>query len=174
MTAVAMQSIAEPFIRLRADRYLQRGRIVLLTGGAGQPYVTDDYAAVQRALELSADALLVAKRGVDGVYDSDPKTHPDAKRYAHLTYQQAIVRRVKVRDTTAFVLAEEQGLVMHVFDVAAAGAMPAICAGRGATSAPRSRLADIRRRAGRLHSERAPGAVAAWGDSPCPTHGQGG
>ncbi|WP_431964822.1 uridine monophosphate kinase [Actinacidiphila sp. bgisy160] len=93
MTAVAMQSIAEPFIRLRADRQLRRGRIVLLAGGTGQPFVTADYAAVQRALELSADALLGAKRGVDGVYDSDPKTHPDAKRYAHLTYREAIERK---------------------------------------------------------------------------------
>lgn len=99
-------------------------------GGTGQPYVTADYAAVQRSLELSADALLVAKRGVDGVYDSDPKTHPDAQRYAHLTYREALERRVKVMDPTAFVLAEEQGLLMHIFDVAAAGAMSAICEGR--------------------------------------------
>ncbi|MFI7296437.1 UMP kinase [Streptomyces sp. NPDC050121] len=130
MTAVPMQSIAEPFVRLRADRHLRRGRIVLLAGGTGQPYVTADYAAVQRSLELSADALLVAKRGVDGVYDSDPKTHPDAKRYVHLTYREALERRVRVMDTSAFVLAEEQGLLMHVFDVAAAGAMAAICEGR--------------------------------------------
>ncbi|MER6100228.1 hypothetical protein ABT154_31105 [Streptomyces sp. NPDC001728] len=82
MTAVPMQSFAESFIRLRADRHLRRGRIVLLAGGTGQPFVTADYAAVQRSLELSADVLPVAKRGVDGVYDSDPRTHPDAKRYA--------------------------------------------------------------------------------------------
>ncbi|MGR3939537.1 UMP kinase [Streptomyces sp. BRA346] len=130
MTAMAMESIAEPFIRLRADRHLRRGRIVLLAGGTGQPYVTADYAAVQRSLELSADALLVAKRGVDGVYDSDPRTHPDAKRYGHLTYRQALERKVEVMDTSAFVLAEEQGLLMHVFDVTAAGAMQAICEGR--------------------------------------------
>ncbi|MER5202146.1 UMP kinase [Streptomyces sp. NPDC002825] len=130
MTAVPMQSFAEPFIRLRADRHLRRGRIVLLAGGTGQPYVTADYAAVQRSLELSVDALLVAKRGVDGVYDSDPKTHPDAKRYARLTYREALERRVKVMDTAAFVLAEEQGLVMHVFDAARPGAMAAICEGR--------------------------------------------
>ncbi|MFF4568198.1 hypothetical protein [Streptomyces sp. NPDC001410] len=116
MTAVAMQSVAEPFIRLRADRHLGRGRIVLLAGGTGQPCAAADYAAVQRPVELSADALLVAKRGVDGVYDSDPKTHPDAKRYAHHTYQQAVDRRVNVMDTSAFLLAEEQNLVMHVFD----------------------------------------------------------
>jgi uridylate kinase len=78
MTAMPMQSVAEPFIRLRADRHLRRDLIVLLAGGIGQPYVTTDYPAVQRALELDADALLVAKRGVDGVYDSDPNLDPDA------------------------------------------------------------------------------------------------
>ncbi|MGW9026125.1 UMP kinase [Streptomyces sp. NPDC055722] len=130
MTAMAMESIAEPFIRLRADRHLRRGRIILLAGGTGQPYVTANYAAVQRALELSANALLVAKRGVDGVYDSDPKTHPDAKRYTHLTYRQAQEQKAEVMDTSAFVLAEEQGLLMHVFDVTTAGAMQAICEGR--------------------------------------------
>lgn len=130
MTAVAMQGIAEPFVRLRADRHLSAGRIVLLAGGTGQPYVTADYAAVQRALELSADALLVAKRGVDGVYDSDPRTHPGAKRYAHLTYREAIGRELAVMDTTALVLAGEHGLLIHVFDVAAQGAMAAVCEGR--------------------------------------------
>jgi uridylate kinase len=81
MTAMPMQSVAEPFIRLRAVRHLEQGAIVLLAGGIGQPYVTTDYPAVQRALELDADALLVAKRGVDGVYDSDPRANPDAVRF---------------------------------------------------------------------------------------------
>ncbi|MFI7419545.1 UMP kinase [Nonomuraea sp. NPDC049684] len=129
MTAVPMQSVAEPFIRLRADRHLRRGLIVLLAGGIGQPYVTTDYPAVQRALELEADALLVAKRGVDGVYDSDPNVNPDAKRYTDLTYREALAAGVRVMDQSAFVLANEQGLVMHVFDVAATGVMKAICQG---------------------------------------------
>jgi uridylate kinase len=129
MTAVPMQTVAEPFIRLRADRHLRRGLIVLLAGGIGQPYVTTDYPAVQRALELNADALLVAKRGVDGVYDSDPRTNPLAKRYTTLTYRKALAEGVKVMDASAFVLADEQGLLMHVFDVAAVGAMRAICQG---------------------------------------------
>jgi uridylate kinase len=129
MTAIPMQSVAEPFIRLRADRHLRRGLIVLLAGGIGQPYVTTDYPAVQRALELDADALLVAKRGVDGVYDTDPNIDPDAKRFTHLTYREALDTGVKVMDESAFVLANEQGLVMHVFDVAAVGAMRAICLG---------------------------------------------
>ncbi|MEO3874033.1 UMP kinase [Nonomuraea sp. B12E4] len=129
MTAVPMQSVAEPFIRLRADRHLRRGLIVLLAGGIGQPYVTTDYPAVQRALELEADALLVAKRGVDGVYDNDPNIDPDAKRYTNLTYREALTAGVKVMDESAFVLANEQGLLMHVFDVAAVGVMKAICQG---------------------------------------------
>jgi uridylate kinase len=129
MTAVEMQSVAEPFIRLRAVRHLEHGSIVLLAGGIGQPYVTTDYPAVQRALELDADALLVAKRGVDGVYDSDPKVNPDAVRYDRLTYDEALAAGVRVMDTSAFVLANEQSLTMHVFDVAAVGVMRAICEG---------------------------------------------
>jgi uridylate kinase len=129
MTAVPMQSVAEPYIRLRALRHLERGLIVLLAGGIGQPYVTTDYPAVQRALELDADALLVAKRGVDGVYDSDPNVNPDAVRYSHLTYDEALAAGVRVMDTSAFVLAGEQGLTMHVFDVAGVGVMGQICQG---------------------------------------------
>ncbi len=129
MTAIPIQSVAEPFIRLRAVRHLELGLIVLLAGGIGQPYVTTDYPGVQRALELDADALLVAKRGVDGVYDSDPNLNPDAVRYANLTYDEALSVGVRVMDTSAFVLANEQNLTMHVFDVAAVGAMRQICTG---------------------------------------------
>jgi uridylate kinase len=129
MTALPMQSVAEPFIRLRALSHLDRGVVVLLAGGIGQPYVTTDYPAVQRALELDADALLVAKRGVDGVYDRDPNAHPDAVRYADLTYDEALAAGVRVMDTSAFVLANEQALTMHVFDVAATGVMRRLCEG---------------------------------------------
>jgi uridylate kinase len=130
MTAMPMNSVAEPFIRLRAIRHLDHGALVLLAGGIGQPYVTTDYPAVQRALELDADALLVAKRGVDGVYDADPRTHPDARRYTELTYAEALARDIRVMDASAFVLAGEQNLLMHLFDAAASGAMRAICEGR--------------------------------------------
>ena len=115
MTAMPIHSVAEPFIRLRAARH--------------QPYVTTDYPAVQRALELDADALLVAKRGVDGVYDSDPHINPAAVRYAQLTYDEALAAGVRIMDTSALLLANEQGLIMHVFDVAAAGVMRRICEG---------------------------------------------
>jgi uridylate kinase len=129
MTAVPMNSVAEPFIRLRAIRHLEHGSVVLLAGGIGQPYVTTDYPAVQRALELGADTLLVAKRGVDGVYDDDPNKNPNARRFTELTYSEALARNLKVMDTAAFVLANEQNLLMHLFDVAATGAMRALCQG---------------------------------------------
>ena len=129
MTAMPIHSVAEEFIRLRAVHHLEHGYIVLLAGGIGQPYVTTDYPAVQRALELEADALLVAKHGVDGVYDADPKHHPEAKRYTSLTYDEAIAAGVRIMDTSAFVLANEQSLTMHVFDVGAEGVMRGICQG---------------------------------------------
>jgi uridylate kinase len=129
MTAMPITSLAEPFIRLRAVTHLSRNKIVVLAGGIGQPYVTTDYPAVQRALELDADALLVAKHGVDGVYNADPKTTPDAKRYSTLTYDEALAADIRIMDTSAFVLANEQGLTMHVFDVAAIGVMRGICQG---------------------------------------------
>jgi len=129
MTAMPITSVAEPFIRLRAANHLARNKIVVLAGGIGQPYVTTDYPAVQRALELDADALLVAKHGVDGVYNHDPKTNPDAVKFTTLTYDEAIAADIRVMDTSAFVLANEQGLTMHVFDVAAVGVMRGICEG---------------------------------------------
>jgi uridylate kinase len=129
MTAVPIHSVAEPFIRLKAMHHLERGFIVVLAGGIGQPYVTTDYPAVQRALELEADALLVAKHGVDGVYDSDPKHNPDAVRFTTLTYEEALAADIRIMDTSAFVLANEQSLTMHVFDVAAVGVMKSICEG---------------------------------------------
>ena len=129
MTAMPMQSVAEPFIRLRADRHLRRGLIVLLAGGIGQPYVTTDYPAVQRALELEADALLVAKRGVDGVYDRDPNADPAARRFSVMTHEQAVQARVRVMDESAFVLASEHRLPMHIFDVCASSAVYRICQG---------------------------------------------
>ena len=129
MTAMPITSVAEPFIRLRAANHLARNKIVVLAGGIGQPYVTTDYPAVQRALELEADALLVAKHGVDGVYDSDPKHNPDAVRFTTLTYEEALAADIRIMDTSAFVLANEQSLTMHVFDVAAVGVMKSICEG---------------------------------------------
>jgi uridylate kinase len=129
MTALPMQSMAEPFIRLRALAHLERERLVLLAAGIGQPYVTTDYPAVQRALELRADALLVAKHGVDGVYTADPRADPEATRYDRLSFADAIAADLRVMDPAAFILARDHGLVLHVFDAGRAGAMRAIVAG---------------------------------------------
>ncbi len=129
MTAVPIQSVAEPFIRLRAISHLSKGSVVILGGGIGQPYVTTDYPSVQPALEVEASALLVAKRGVDGVYDSDPDLNARAVRYQRLAYADAIRLGIEVMDVSAFVLAKEHGLTMHIFDVAADGAMRRICEG---------------------------------------------
>jgi uridylate kinase len=129
MTAVPIQSVAEPFIRLRAQGHLDQGRIVLLAGGIGQPYVTTDYPAVPRPRGQKYHPHQVGKRGVDGVYDSDPRLNPAAVRYTRLTYDEALAAGVRVMDTSAFVLANEQDLTMHVFDVAAVGVMRGICEG---------------------------------------------
>jgi uridylate kinase len=129
MTALPIPSVAEPFIRLRAIAHLEKGYLVILAGGIGQPYVTTDYPAVQRALELGADALLVAKHGVDGVYSADPRKDPAAERYDHLAYEEVIARDLRVMDPSAFILARDHGLPLHVFDVDRTGAMAAIVSG---------------------------------------------
>ena len=129
MTAMPIPSVAEPFIRLRAIAHLERGALVVLAGGIGQPFVTTDYPSVQRALELHADALLVAKHGVDGVYTADPKTDPDARRLDTITYDEAIAGDLRVMDPSAFILARDHGLPIHVFDIAGDGTMAAIVRG---------------------------------------------
>jgi uridylate kinase len=129
MTAIPIPAVAEPFIRLRAQAHLDKGNLVILAGGIGQPYVTTDYPAVQRALELEADALLVAKHGVDGVYTSDPHVDPDARRYDQLSFADAIAADLRVMDPAAFILARDHALTLHVFDAARSGAMAAIVAG---------------------------------------------
>lgn len=129
MTAIPINTVAEPFIRLRAIRHLDHGAIVILAAGTGNPYVTTDYPAVQRALELRADALLAAKNGTDGIYTSDPRRDPDAHRYRTITYDTVISANLRVLDQTAVLLARDNGLPIHVFDFDAAGAMLQICRG---------------------------------------------
>ncbi|MEF3306714.1 UMP kinase [Paenibacillus sp. GYB003] len=129
MSALAVNAVAEPYIRLRAIHHLEKGYIVIFAGGNGQPYVTTDYPSVQRALEVNAQAILVAKQGVDGVYDGDPKLHPGAKLYAQLPYEEVIRRDLKVMDSSAFLLARDYGLPLHVFNFDRAGAMKRICEG---------------------------------------------
>ncbi|NIK59559.1 UMP kinase [Kribbella shirazensis] len=129
MTAIPINNLAEPYIRLRALRHLEKGEIVLLACGNGQPFTTTDYPSVQRAIELQADALLVAKNGTDGVYDADPNRHPGARRFDHLTYQEVIDRGLAVMDQTAFILARDHHLPLHVFDIDRPAAAPSIATG---------------------------------------------
>jgi uridylate kinase len=129
MTALPIPSVAEPFIRLRAQSHLEKGYIVILAGGIGQPLVTTDYPAVQRAVELGADALLVAKNGVDAVYAADPRLEPGAARFEHLTYDEVVAKDLRVMDPSAFILAKEHGLPIHVFDIERRAAMTSILDG---------------------------------------------
>jgi uridylate kinase len=142
MTAVPIQSVAEPFIRLRAISHLEREHLVLLAAGIGQPYVTTDYASVQRAIEVRAEAILLAKHGTDGIYDSDPRTNPDARRYDSLGYNDVLERDLRVMDQTAIVLARDHRLPLHVFDFDDPEAITRICQGenRGTYISPETTL----------------------------------
>jgi uridylate kinase len=120
-SAIAMTQVAEPYIPLRAERHLEKGRIVIFGAGAGLPYFSTDTVSAQRALEIGADAVLVAKNGVDGVYDSDPKKNPKAKKLERVSYQDALVQGLKVVDSTAFSLCMDNGMPMVVFGMEPAG-----------------------------------------------------
>jgi uridylate kinase len=114
-TAIEMQQLAEPYIRRRAVRHLEKGRVVIFAGGTGLPYFTTDSAAAQRAMEVHADVLLMAKQGADGVYDRDPIKHPDARRYDRVTYNECLEKRLAVMDMTAFALCRDNKLKIIVF-----------------------------------------------------------
>lgn len=129
MTAMPIPSVAEPYIRLRAIRHLEKGRVVIMAGGIGQPYVTTDYPAVQRAIETRGQAVLAAKDGIDGVYDSDPRENPAARRYASLSSDEAIHRNLKAMDQSALLLARDHKLPVHVFNFDQVGAAARICQG---------------------------------------------
>ena len=120
-SAIAMTQVAEPYIPLRAERHLEKGRIVIFGAGAGLPYFSTDTVSAQRALEIGADAVLVAKNGVDGVYDDDPRTNPKAKKLDEISYQEALVQGLKVVDSTAFSLCMDNGMPMVVFGMEPAG-----------------------------------------------------
>lgn len=118
MTAIEMHEVAEPYIRRRAIRHMEKGRVVILAAGTGNPYFTTDTAAALRALELNVDVLLMAKNKVDGVYSDDPALNPDARRYAHLSYQEAMERNLRVMDAAALSLCRENDLPILVFSMA--------------------------------------------------------
>lgn len=120
-TAIAMPEVAEPFIRLRAIRHLEKGRAVVFAAGTGNPFFTTDTAAALRAAEIGAEALLMAKNRVDGVYDKDPNRFDDAVRFDHLTYREVYSRQLRVMDLTALALAMENHLPILVFDIARPG-----------------------------------------------------
>jgi uridylate kinase len=129
MTAVPMAAFAEPYIRLRAIKHLEKGYIVVFAAGTGQPLVTTDYPAVQRAIEVDADAILAAKQGADGVYTADPNRDPAARRYASLSYDDVVTKQLTVMDQSAFLLARDHGIPIHVFTSNRQRAMLDICEG---------------------------------------------
>ncbi|MEN9608962.1 MAG: hypothetical protein RLZZ06_893 [Actinomycetota bacterium] len=114
-SAITMAQVTEPYIPLRAIRHLEKGRVVIFGAGAGMPYFSTDTVAAQRALEIKADEVLVAKNGVDGVYSADPKKDPKAKRLEKISYQEALVQGLKVVDATAFSLCMDNKMPMRVF-----------------------------------------------------------
>ncbi|OLD60714.1 MAG: hypothetical protein AUI33_15365 [Ignavibacteria bacterium 13_1_40CM_2_61_4] len=116
MTAIRMDQVAEPFIRRRAIRHLEKGRIVIMAAGTGNPYFTTDTAGVLRAVELGADVILKGTK-VDGVYDADPVTTPTARRYTNITYLDVLSRDLKVMDAAAVSLSRENDLPIIVFDI---------------------------------------------------------
>ena len=116
LTAIPMRNIAEPFIRRRAIRHLEKGRVVIFAAGTGNPYFTTDTAAALRAIEIHADVILKATK-VDGVYDSDPAVNPDARRYDHLTYGEALRQGLRVMDATAFSMSMENEMPIVIFSI---------------------------------------------------------
>jgi uridylate kinase len=115
LSAITVSEVAEPYIRRRAIRHLEKNRVVIFAGGTGNPYFTTDTAAALRALEIGAEAILMGKNGVEGVYDSDPNENPDAKFLPSLTHREALERRLEVMDTTALSLCMDNALPIYVF-----------------------------------------------------------
>jgi uridylate kinase len=116
-SAITMSEVAEPYIRRRAIRHLEKGRVVIFAAGTGNPFFTTDTAAALRALEIGADALIMGKNRVDGVYDADPRERPDARKFDTLGYMEALERKLKVMDTTALSLCMDNRLPIVVFDL---------------------------------------------------------
>ncbi|MEX2108057.1 MAG: UMP kinase [Solirubrobacterales bacterium] len=117
MSAIEVKEVAEPYIRRRAMRHLEKGRVVIFAAGTGNPFFTTDTAAALRALEIRAEAILMAKNGVEGVYDADPATHPEAKFIPAITHREAIERGLKVMDSTALSLCMDNDLPIYVFNM---------------------------------------------------------
>ncbi|MGO1193294.1 MAG: UMP kinase [Nesterenkonia sp.] len=114
-TAIGMAQVAEPYIPLRAVRHMEKGRVVVFGAGAGMPFFSTDTVCAQRALEVGAEMVLMAKSGVDGVYTADPRSNPNAKRLEQLTYTEALHQNIRVMDQTAMTMCNDNGLNMRVF-----------------------------------------------------------
>lgn len=130
LSAIPMQTVCEPYIRRRAVRHMEKGRVVIFGGGTGNPYFTTDTAAALRASEMGCDALLKGTQ-VDGVYDADPSKKPDAKRYDRLTYMDVLSQDLRVMDHSAISLARENRIPIMVFSLHNAGALADVVAGNG-------------------------------------------
>jgi uridylate kinase len=128
MSAIQIHDVAEDFIRRRAIRHIEKGRIVLFAAGIGNPFFTTDSAAALRAVEVGADLLLKATK-VDGVYSADPARHDDATRYDRLTYDQVIERKLAVMDTAAIALCRDHGMPLRIYDMGAPGNLMRIMRG---------------------------------------------
>ena len=129
MTAITMQEVAEPYIRRRALRHLEKGRVVIFAGGTGNPFFTTDTAAALRALEIDADMVLMAKANVDGVYDDDPNVNDGARRFRSLSYMDVLNKGLKVMDDTAITLCMGREMPITVFDIFRAGNLDRVLAG---------------------------------------------
>ena len=129
MSAISINHVAEPFIRLRAIHHLDKGYVVIFAAGTGNPYVTTDYTAAQRAIETRSDALLFAKNGVSGIFTSDPRTDGNARRFNQVRYGTILSENLAVVDQTSVILARDHDLRIHVFDFTEVGTMCALCAG---------------------------------------------
>ncbi len=129
LSSIEMHQVAEPYIRRRALRHLEKGRVVIFVGGTGSPYFSTDTAAALRAIEMQADAVLMAKKGVSGVYDKDPRQHPDAVMFSHLDYMDILNRDLRVMDATAAALCKDNNMDIVVFDVTRPGNITRAVAG---------------------------------------------
>lgn len=128
-SAVKINEVAEPFIRRKAMRHMQKGRVVIFGGGTGNPYFTTDSAAVLRAIEIEADVILKGTR-VDGIYTSDPEQNQDATKFDAITFDDVLKRGLKVMDTTAFTLSQENKLPIIVFDMNTSGNLNKLISGK--------------------------------------------
>lgn len=130
LSAIAMDRVAEPYIRLRAIRHLEKNRVVIFAAGTGNPFFSTDTTAALRAAEISADVILMAKNKVDGVYDKDPNQNPDARKFDTLTYDELLMKDLKVMDQTAVSLCKDTGMPIIVFDFAQPNAITNILKGQ--------------------------------------------